>query len=211
MELDELKSAFQSLDQQTPIVSANQLNRMLQIKTDSVISKIRRSLIFEMALSCFFVLGLIVFANRTEIWALRIYFYIFIPVVCLFMLYMYSLYRKVVALQKNADQPVRNNLQTIHALIKKYCKHYMQLTMWMMPICFALSMLLVFVSPDHSSNSLQVSIFNITSAKGLFTFLLAYFILIWIGIYFFNRWYIDRMYGRYVRQLQKEMDELSMD
>jgi Ca2+/Na+ antiporter len=211
MELDDFKSTFQSLHQQTQTLSASQLNGMLQTKTRSVISKIKRSLIFEIGLSIAFIVGLILFALQTETWALRIYFFIFIPIICFFVLYIYSLYRKVVALQKNADQPVRINLQTIQQLIKNYCKHYMQLTMWMMPICFLLSLALAFASPENSISTLHVPLFNITSAKGALIFLLAYFILIWVGIYYINRWYLDRLYGRYLRQLQNEMDELSID
>jgi Ca2+/Na+ antiporter len=211
MELDEFKSTFQLLNQQVQNVPVSQLNEMLHTKTESAVSKIKRSLIFEMVLSIAFIVGILLVALRSENWALRIYFFIFLPIICLFVLYMYSMYRKLIALQKNADQPIRSNLQMIQKLIRNYCKHYMQLTMWMMPICFLLSLVLAFVSPENGTNTLTISALHINSAKGLLIFLLAYFIIIWVGIYYFNRWYLDRLYGRYLRQLQNEMEELAVE
>lgn len=211
MELDEFKSTFQLLNQQAQNVPVSQLNEMLHTKTESAVSKIKRSLIFEMVLSIAFIVGILLVALRSENWALRIYFFIFLPIICLFVLYIYAMYRKVMALQKNADQPIRSNLQMIQQLIQNYCKHYMQLTMWMMPICFLLSLVLAFVSPENGTNTLTISALHINSAKGLLIFLLAYFIIIWVGIYYFNRWYLDRLYGRYLRQLQNEMEELAVE
>lgn len=210
MELDELKKSLnKKLETDHLLRSEEDFAILLQQKANSVISKIRGSLRFEI-ISC--VLILLIFAIigfTTKYSSLRIYFIsftiIFIPFTYVFVYLMKK------TNQVNNDIPIRAHLQSIVTLLEEFVKRYFQFTMALIPVCFIFSFILGYTDkqPIPEIDSL-IAKYN-PKIWVLITISLIYFGGAAAGLYYFTKWYLRKLYGKYILQLKDCIAELRED
>jgi len=210
MELDELKTQLrQKLDADQSKKSATELSSLLTKKAHSAIYKLQRSLWFEIIMSIVFIIAFACVGFFSSSWAIRVYFSIFTVFGLLFVSVLVFLQRKITQLSRSS-LPVRNNLEQVHAIISEYIKRYFQLTMGLIPVCVALSFWLGYTNHSDDLSTLEIKFGSwFTSAKQLYIFLAIYIILFTAGIYYFTRWYLKKLYGNYLQQLQSHIQELA--
>ncbi len=211
MELDELKSLINhklSTDHTTR--SAEDIAVLLTKKTGSVIGKLKRSLRIEI-ISCivvivlFFYLG---FAGGYR--SLQIYFSVFGVLSFIFLGFIIYLLRRTIQLSATT-LPVKSNLQTIVNIIEEFNRRYFQFNMALIPICFIFSFILGYNEPKHIPE-LDNFAKNLFSAKWqVIVFGVVYMILLSVGAYFFTKWYLRKLYGRYIDQLKECIRELGAE
>ena len=210
MELDELKYQLKhKLATDHAGRSEADIAAMLNKRTISITEKLRKSILFEIY-SCIVVLfgfGYISIAIKLQ--SVRIYFSVFTVITFLFLLVLVYLLRRIKMLC-STSLPVKGNLQTIVVIIEEFTKRYFQFTMALIPICFVFAFYLGFTEKqpipqlDHATR-----IFN-TPLK-VIVFALLYMVALAVGIYYFTKWYIRKLYGKYLIQLKACIAELSED
>ena len=133
----------------------------------------------------------------------RIYFGGFSIICFLFLAVLLFIFKKTNRLS-NTALPVKSNLQTISAILNEYVKRYFQLTMGLIPVSIAASFLLAYNDKEIQSP------FSFTIASQFWgsIFFLAFLILFTVGMYYFTKWYLKKLYGNYIDQLQLLIKEL---
>ena len=121
---------------------------------------------------------------------------------------LYYLLKQIVTLGGTAF-PVKSNLQTIVTIIEEFMKRYFQFTMALLPICFIFALLLGYheKAPNHQIDSFAKTLFS--SKWQIISFVVVYCALLSVGIYYFTKWYLKRLYGNYLDQLKECIKDLS--
>jgi ABC-type branched-subunit amino acid transport system permease subunit len=212
MELDELKKHLkQKVDDAAEIKSTADIALLLTRKTSSILSKLKKSLLFEIV-SCIVILagfGYVAFFSKYP--SMRIYFSVFSILTIAFGLLLIYLYNKVTKLS-GSSMPIKTNLQAIHAILKEFTKRYFQFTMLLIPICLIFS---AYLGYQDGKNGINIEEFNKLSSilntwGKLITFMIIYLLALTVGIYYFTRWYLKKLYGKYLDELFiciKELEE----
>lgn len=208
MELDELKSLInQKLTTAHAGRSGDDIAQMLTRKTVSVIDKLKRSLWIEIICCTGAILLFAYFGFAGGNHANHIYFSVFAVATAIFLAIVVYLLKRTQQLSATA-LPVKSNLQTIVTIIEAFMKRYFQFTMGLIPACFVFAILLIYY--EHGSIPDASTIFNtyFKSNWQMVLFLTVYLTILTVGIYYFTRWYLRRLYGRYVEQLKQCILEL---
>jgi Ca2+/Na+ antiporter len=210
MELDELKTHLQQkMNEEQPSISDDALLRLLKNKTTSTIDKLKRSLRLEILFTILFTIAFLYVAIFNKHQGLRIYFGIF-NVLCIgFLLLLIYLHKKITVLG-NTDLPIKQNLIAIHSIIKEFCKRYLQFTIGLIPVCMIISAYLGYTDAKNGDHYEQFTLLNsLLDTRGRFIiFIIVYTLLLIVVVYFLSKWYIKKLYGRYLLQLQECIDEL---
>lgn len=208
MELDELKYQLnQKLAMDHASRSNADISALLKKKTHSVISKIKRSLIIEMVLCILFFAAMLYVCFITDYWSIRVYFGVFTVLTILMTFVLYYLYRRTDTLS-NSDQPIKANLQTLVGLLEEFVKRYFQFTMALLPVCFMFSMILSYADPVEIPEIEKFSVKVFTARWQVMVFLGVYMIVLAISVYYFTKWYLKKLYGNYLEELKKFIEEL---
>lgn len=209
MELDELKY---QLNQKLATDHASRSNEdiafLLKKKTSSVISKLKRSLIIELVLCILFLAAMLYVCFVTKYWTIRLYFGVFTVVMFLFTFILYYLYKKTNKLSAS-DQPIKANLQSIVNLLQEFVKRYFQFTMALLPVCFVFSLILSVAEPIEVPEIDKFAIHFFTAKWQVLVFLGLYMIVLGVVLYYFTKWYLKKLYGNYLAELKKYVEELN--
>lgn len=208
MELDQLKYQLnQKLSTERGSRTDADFLELLKKRTHSVISKIHRSLLMEIIVCIIFLIVMCYVCLTTHHWSLKIYFGLLsIPILIAggFITY---LYRQTSELM-TSPKPIRNTLQTVVQLMDRFVRLYFQMTMAMIPICLTLSILLSFTKPVTVPELEKfIAQFKYTNWV-TWIFLILYMAGMAVGMYYFTKWYLRKLYGKYVDQLKQYIQEL---
>lgn len=209
MELDELKDHLKNkLYTDHTGRTEDDIAMLLNKRTDSIIDKLKRSLRIEIMFGILIgiIFGCIGTLSKYE--SLRIYFSVFTFLLIAFTGLLIYLLRRTTRLGSDS-LPVKRNLQSIVNIIEEFMKRYFQFTMALIPVCFIFALLLGYTerTPIQAADSFAKN--YLAETWQVITFILLYFIILTAGIYYFTRWYLRKLYGRFVNQLKGCIEELS--
>ena len=207
MELDEFKNLLnQKLETDHLYRSEADIAALLTKKANSVLGKIRKSLWFEIisAIVITIIFGLIAITSKNH--SIQLYFSFFTLVFIPFTIVFVFLLKKTSKIDSNLS--VKSNLQTIVTVLDEFMKRYFQFTMALIPICFVFSFALGYTEKEP----IQILDGLVTKYKPsinwVIIFSLLYVIALTIGVYYFTKWYLKKMYGKYVTELKSYINEL---
>lgn len=213
MELDELKALIQNrMERVQQPKSQAEFALLLGKKTNSVAEKIKRNLLLEMIISAVFVCVCFACYYFSTLTSMRVYFAIFTVICLLFIPLLYVLYNKTKQLTGSV-MPLKSNIQSLITLINQYTKLYFRLTMALIPISLILATSLLYFDYSAADTGRTGVLESITDSPLKITVITLYFTVFFAGMYYFTRWYLKKLYGNYVLQLQgvvKELDDNSM-
>jgi hypothetical protein len=202
MELDDFKSLLKT-KQEEPLSlrSAEELEQYTHRRAVSVIAKIKKNIRFEL-IFCILIVPLFAglcfvfpsFYMKTLV-ALAVFVCIF------FVVYLFRLNKRI-HFYETASFSVKESLQQVIYILGKFTRHYLQITMIMLPIAFVFGLVTGYL--DISAD-LSIKKFNWT--RGLI-FYSVFFICWSVFTYFFTKWYIKKLYGKYLHQLKEQLKEL---
>lgn len=210
MELDAFKTHLKlKIDEARGQKSASDIATLLTKKTQSVIHKLKKSLWLEIICCIVFILLFSYVAIVSKYPSLRIYFSVFAVFSVFFLLVLTYLLKRINQLG-NASMSIKQNLIAIHTIIKDFVKRYFQFTMSLIPICFIFSGYLGYQDATNGNDIEELDKFNslFKNNTRVIIFLSVYMVLLTVGIYYFTKWYIKKLYGKYLEQLQTCIDEL---
>ena len=209
MELESLKYIWRSLETppaQTP--RRQDLAALLSQRSRGPVARMKRNLIGE---------GILVFVTYTP--AILCYLLAFdgrlSAISWLFMLlaaalfgYYYRKYRLLKEMECVTCQ-VKSNLARQVKTLKKYVRFYLLAGTAMIPVSYFLSYAIIRWKMP-AGHSLYLHLHPIPWwGNPLFWFILM--IPLTIGIYYFNAWYINRLYGQHIKKLQELLQEMETE
>lgn len=208
MELDDLKYQLKhKLSTDHAHRSDEDIAALLTKRTGSIVDKLKRSLWIEIIFGIVFVLVFGYIGIFSSYHSLRLYFSIFAVVPAGLVVILIYLLRRTNRLSA-AALPIKSNLRSIVTIIEEFVKRDFQFSMMLVPVCFIVSFLVGYNEPKHipSVDSAAKAYFH-SSTKVIIFFILT-MIIFGIGIYFFTKWYLKKLYGRYICQLKACIEEL---
>lgn len=206
MELDELKSQLKNkLASDHAGRSDTDIAALLSKKTNSVIGKLKSSLLKEILLSIGIVILFSCIGLLSNHPSLKIYFSVFAVICAILILPLIYIFRRTTRLSSTAS-PVKSNLQTIVSIMEYMIKRYFQFTMALIPVCFIFSLLLI--SKDGTVSQ-RFAKGDFSASWKVITIATVYALALFVGTYYFTKWYLRKMYGKYVAQLKECVNELS--
>lgn len=211
MELDELKIQLkQKLDEARGQKSPADIAILLTRKTQSILHKLKKSLWFEIAFCILTIIGFAYIGITSKHHSFNIYFSVFSFLFLAFLIVLFYLLKKITQLA-NTNMPVKENLIGIHATLKEFTKRYFQFSMSLIPICIFFSGYLGYQDGKNGDSFEEFDKLNslFTNTKQIIIFLVVYMLVLAIGIYYFTKWYLKKLYGKYLDELQKCINELN--
>lgn len=208
MELDELKYLLnQKLVTDHLHRSDADIADLLTKKANSVLAKIQKSLWFEIISAIVITIAFALIAFMSKYQSMQIYFSVFTLLFIPFTIVFIFLLKKTNSIDNNL--PVKINLQKVVAILEEFIKRYYQFTMALIPICLVFSLALGFTEKEPI-HFLDTFIGKYKPTVNLvIIFSLLYFTALTIGISYFTKWYLKKMYGKYIVELNNYINELN--
>ena len=202
MELDDFKQLYKETNPgESATRTAGELEDCMRNKTHSITGKVKRSILFEFAVAVFFV------ALAAGAWVLypsrlaRPFAMLTIALCCIFFLYLGALYKKILAYE-HTPPAVKDSLRQVIVILQQFTRLYFQFTMITLPIVFIFGLIAGYL---YISGDAGIGHFN--WFRGILFYTIAF--TGWcIVIYFFTRWYIKKLYGNYLSQLQQQLKDI---
>jgi hypothetical protein len=203
MELDELKMLINArLEEGIHAQNTATLEAAVRQKTRSVTSKIKKSIAFEFAA---FVLCIIVAIVCWLVYpsVLVRLFCVAVWIFCLvFSAYLYPLYRKII-FYESVPGTVKENLQQLIVIISRFTSLYFRISMGLLPVIYVFGLIIGYL--DVSKQGLLEQ-FHLSKQMLVYGVI---FIACWsIIIYFLSKWYIRKLYGNHLLQLQQQLKDI---
>lgn len=201
MELEELEKIWKTASHQP--LGREEVEKMLQQRSGTDISKMKSNLLIELlivlisvaAVSIFF---LVMLNGRLQEVA---WFYILLAIV--FLTYYYAK-NKVLKSMLTTTGSIRQNLERQLKKLDTYIRYYMIIGSLLAPIIMTAFYFLL----DYKDIPLQI--FGLSRSSDSFTVL--YFlctIVLTFTLFFFNKWNVNLLYGRYSKRLKSLLAELT--
>ena len=207
MELDELKNYLnRQLEEQSPLQSSGEISAILRNKSIGIVDRIRRSLWIELVISLLAVMAVLYAKNLGGSYVMQIYFNIFLGITLMFLPIFISLIRSTYQLSPELSS-VKTNLTRLHLLISRFTRFYFIFSMAIfLPVIFYSLIAAVY---ERTNQSLMESLQFYMQLPAVPLLLIGLYILgFGIFLYFFARWYIRLLYGKYLDKLKDLLTEL---
>jgi|GEM_PF-2858671 len=205
MELDAFKAQLKlQLENNRFYQKPDLLQSAMLMKANSIVKKIKQSVVTETALAIVASVAFVYFALAYPSFSFRIYFGVFSCVSIAFVFALLALRIKLHRL--DGDLSVKQNLLDTHAVIKAYVKHYFRFCMILLPVCLCMAVF-VFLFEFISVTPNQ-SIFTPYMFSHLWLPLIICYCLFSLGMYFFTKLYLQKLYGAHLHLLEKLIQEL---
>ena len=212
MELDELKYQLNKKLNADQPKSASELSLLLKKAATSVIQKLQRSLWIDMIINILVLLLFIWQALFNKLWSLRIYFSTFIILSVVALLVLIYLIKKIESLNSSV-LPVKQNLEQVYKIINFYKVICFRLTMLFIPLCIFYAFLLGYIEGKNGT-SVDYSILVQKAGPKIWIALLLlilYLGAVSVGVYYFTKWFLNRLYGKYLNKLKSLIEELDTE
>ena len=207
MELDELKNYLnRQLEEQSPLQSSGEISAILRNKSIGIVDRIRRSLWIEFVISLLAVMAVLYAKILGGNYVMQIYFNIFLGITLMFLPIFIWLIRSTYQLSPELSS-VKTNLTRLHLLISRFTRFYFIFSMAIfLPVVFYSLIAAVY---ERSNQSLMESLQFYMQLPAVPLLLIGLYILgFGIFLYFFARWYIRLLYGKYLDKLKDLLTEL---
>lgn len=216
MELDSLKDIWKNLDEndlrsgsEVPITS------MLHKRSRSPIAKMKRNLYWEMAALVVLYSAAIwyyITAWQGRYWEVALLLFL----VGAYALFYYLRKNKLLKDMQCVACEVKSSLQRQLVTLEKYVNFYFVSSVLLTPIAYFVAGLIVFFKTPgtpgkfdfrNTKDAVNQITHHLPDQRFAITFIVVGVILT-IGVYFFSRWAINRLYGQHIRKLKELVQQM---
>ncbi len=201
MELDDLKSIWKQDKPGFQPKQEEEIASMIKGRSNSIISKLKRSVWFELIFTivCGVVLG--VYALSLESGALM---WTIVSLIVLFVSYLFYYVKKIILLNKfdSSSENLKNSLQHLFDRLAAYLNFYKKSYAILYPVYFCLGLLFGALESGIDDFFHRLSqpkiILYLVGLAGIF-----FFCTIWL-----TNWYLKKLYGNHLYKLKELLNEL---
>ncbi|MBC7829048.1 MAG: hypothetical protein H7122_14960 [Chitinophagaceae bacterium] len=197
MELDNLKDIWHDLSQKdTHQNSDEEIVKILQKRSQSPIAKMKRNLLLELITVLILYslsIGYFLATAMGRYWEIAL----LLLVVGLGFIIYYHHKNRLLGEMQCVTCEVKSNLEKQLIMLEKYIRFYFVFGVVFTPIAFfAAGFIVLFKSP------MQDAAGWFTGSKEYIVFIVIG-LLVTIGSYFLNKWYIKKLYGQHIKKLKE--------
>ncbi|AUD00384.1 hypothetical protein [Spirosoma pollinicola] len=210
MELDEFKVFYQAQFEQVADKSGSDLETMLRKRSRSAIERILRNMLWEVIFALVIVL---VLSFLMAVWSSTIFRWAGLGLVVISVVQVVAFtwqYRRLTARLNQATGSVRNYIQEVAAIVDRFVSAYYRYCMSAIPLGAIIGAILgIYMGTTNDRSDPAFSV--LPEHPGL-PFLVISLVLALgtvLATYFMLRWYIHRLYGRYLDELKNCLSELN--
>lgn len=202
MEIDELKDIWRKQNEAFRPRDESELATMLKGKSRSIVTRLKRSVWFELIFTLVAGLGLLGYALTLPGGWLK---WTSISMVVLFCIYSFYYYKKLDLLNRfdPANENLKDNLTRLVGSLKGYLKFYKRSYAVLYPLYFFLGLL--FTAIEYGAQGFL----NRISRPEVIVALVAFAILIFVCSTWLTTWYLRKLYGNHLEKLEKLREELT--
>lgn len=202
MEIEDLKDIWRKQNEAFRPRDESELATMLKGKSTSIVTRLKRSVWFELIFTLVAGLGLLAYALTLPGGWLK---WTSISMVILFCIYSIYYYKNLNLLNRfdPANQNLKDNLTRLVRDLKSYLKYYKRSYAVLYPLYFFLG--LVFTALEYGAKGF----FNRVSQPEVIASLVAVAILIFICSTWLTAWYLGKLYGNHLEKLETLLEELT--
>jgi hypothetical protein len=202
MELDNLKMIWKEQETPAPATDPDQLAFLLQMRSRGPIARMRRNLRVEALLMIITYIPTIIayltmFAGR--LWVISLFLFV---VLCFYGVYYYRKDRLLGRMQCVACE-VRSNLAGQVETLRKYIRFYV----WSGTLVILIAILVALETLRYSMQLKAMPIHWWFEQA----FLPALLVPFAVGLFYLNKWYVNKLYGHHVEKLREMLRELDED
>ena len=206
MDLDQFKDQLKTKLSTTPVsLSDADIVLLLKKRIHSVLSKIKRRLQIEIIVGIISTVAFVVIALAAKSVFIKIYFTVFSILMLLVILY-FIYHLKKTNDTTHSNLPIVQNLQCYVLHIKQFNKRNFQLTMALVPISIVFAGALKYI--ERAQTPELANSFIALKPWGILVAISIYLVVLFIGIYYFTKWYLQKLYGKYIQELNQCITEL---
>jgi hypothetical protein len=216
MELDSLKDIWKDLDEKdlrsgsdVPITS------MLHKRSKSPVAKMKRNLYWEMgALVVCYSLAIwyYITAWQGRYWEVALLLFL----VGLYALFYYLRKNKLLNDMQCVACEVKSNLQRQLVTLEKYVNFYFVSSILLTPTAYFVAGLIVFFKTPDNAGKFDFrqgygSVGQINDQFPEYRWIITFItigVILTIGVYFFSRWAINRLYGQHIKKLKELVQQM---
>lgn len=202
MEFDDLKKIWAQPSAQDAPWNEQQLHEVLRGKSQSIISRIKRRMWFEMAITYGTIAVLAVLAMYQQSGPFR---WLMVSLIGFFVVlgfYFISKVRILARFDFGADN-LRNNLVSLIGKLDEFLNVYKLSSRWSLVVYYLLAVLTLFFE-----KGIEHVVSYVTSLNGVI--FLVFFTAAMIGPIFLVNWLTHKMYGKFVDRLRKLVVEFDL-
>lgn len=201
MELEELKSIWNSSSPSFQPKDVDEIASMLRRKSVSIVDKLKRNVWFDLIITTATSLGLLSYALTLRPGALK---WASISILSTLLLYVFYYIKKIVVLNRfnPLTNNVRGNLEVLIGTLTGYLEFYRRSYTVLYPIFFCLVLLFVGIElgTQRFLENLQRPVTNIL-------------LLLFAGFYYFLstrvvKWFLNKLYGRHLEKLKNLLTDI---
>ncbi|MFZ6010142.1 MAG: hypothetical protein ACOYXT_07300 [Bacteroidota bacterium] len=202
MELDELKDIWKKNQAEFTRKGETEIASMLKGSSRSIISKLKKSVWFELIFTIVAGLALLVYALTLPTGSLK---WTSVSILILFVVYSFYYVKKLLLLIRfgRADDNIKVSLEKLIANLSSYLKFYKRSYTILYPVYFCLGLLFVGIEQgaEEFFNSLTKPkvIIYLAGVAGLF-----YACSTWL-----TKWYLKKLYGNHLEKLSRLLLDLN--
>jgi hypothetical protein len=204
MELELMKQQIRKRLEHRVIEETVDISAIIRKKSTDVSGHLLGSLRFEIITGVFFILVALGVVLGTSSGYLQLMSAVVLIYTGIFLVFLVRLQRSVKEYFRE-NKPTVVAVKSILRIMNRFRALYFRLCMLFIPVFFLITLL--FFVQDHPSFLNSPELF--LSSKPFLLFLLGFFC--WeVILYFFTRWYLNSLYGRYLIELQDLLNELKV-
>ena len=203
MELENLKHVFlDHLNKPAVQPASTDIGKLLKRKSVSQVASLKTNLKAELAVAIIFCLLPVYILAAYKGQYLSALGLIFILAAAMFIRNI-MLLLKAINRYQTAANAIKQHLQLLVAILKKFRRLYILSSMLVLPLFSGIAALLI-----HLDNLQKDPLFY-QPASASTTVMYILFSALWaVAMYFFTRWYVEKLYGKHTKQLQAYLEEL---
>jgi len=213
MELDSLKDIWKDLDEkdlragsEVPITS------MLHKKSRSPVAKMKRNLFWEMGalIVCYsLAIWYYVTAWKGIYWEVAVLLFL----VGLFGMFYYMRKYKLLNEMQCVSCEVKSNLQRQLTTLEKYVHFYFNSSIILTPAAyFVAGLIVMFKAPaDNGVTRIETAVPELGDSFPEYRWFIMFVtigVVLTIGVYYFSRWAINRLYGQHIKKLKELVHQM---
>lgn len=201
MELEDLKSIWKHQKPGLESKQESEIASMLKGRSNSIISKLKRSVWFELIFTIVCGIGLGIYALTLESGALM---WTIISLVILFSSYLFYYVKKIILLNQfdPASENLKNNLQNLLERLTVYLNFYKKSYAVLYPVYFCLGLL--FGALERGMDDFL----NHISQPQTILFLIVLAVVFFLCTIWVTNWYLKKLYGNHLDKLKELLHEL---
>lgn len=201
MELDQLKVIWQRKTSAFTPKNDNELSAMLRGSSKSIVSKLKRSVWFEITITVMAGIGLLVYVSSLESGAVK---WTSIALLLLFFAYLFFYFKKLILLRAfgRTTGSLHESLTTLVTGLEGYITFFERSYIILYPTFFVLA--LVFIAIDKGWDAFVARFDRPDVLFNTLVVILVYFAV----VFWFTRWYIRKLFGTHLDKLRSILQDL---